>query len=249
MRLVSVARGYDPRDFVLLAFGGSGSVVAHEVAKELGVPKIAIPKWPGVVSALGAMSSDVRIDHMLTHIEVLEDSSIARLEEKFQELEKRLVERLIKDGFSEDRILLYREVDARYFGQWRSLSLGVPRPLKNINEITDRFHKEYEREYNYSDPSQKVEVYALRVIGVVPVGRVSLPKIRKASKELPERRATRKVYYKGKWVEFDVYRRDELLAGQEIEGPAIIEQMDSTPVIPPGGRALVDEYGNLIMSF
>jgi len=248
IRLISIARGYDPRDFILMAFGGSGPLHAALVAKDLGIPKILIPRWPGMISALGALVTDVRLDKMKTLITVLDKADIDKLEEEYRELEKEVLEMLLKEGFKEDEVQIYRYADARYFGQWRSLTISIPRPILDIGEVIERFHSEHEREYSYSDKSQKVELYGIRVVGVGLIKKPELPRISIRGKNISEaKKGVRKVYYDGNFMEFDIYARERIAPGSEIEGPALVEQMDSVTLIPPDWLARIDEYGNIVL--
>jgi len=250
VRLVSIARGYDPREFVMIAFGGSGPLHAPLIAKDLGIPEVLIPRWPGIVSALGALISDVRHDIMKTYIRVLDEDVAEDLEQQYEDLELRMIELLHREGFDESSIFVQREADMRYVGQWRSLTISMPKPIdrSSIFEAIEKFHIEHEREYNYSDRSQRIELYAIRVIGVGFIKKIKLPKIEKMEGSIEyARKGYREVYYLGSYIKFDIYDREKLKAEASIEGPAIIEQMDSTVLIPPSAVAIVDEYGNLLV--
>jgi N-methylhydantoinase A len=250
VRLVSIARGYDPREFVMIAFGGSGPLHAPLIAKDLGIPEVLIPRWPGIVSALGALISDVRHDIMKTYIRVLDEDIAEDLEQQYIDLESRMIELLHREGFDENNIFIQREADMRYVGQWRSLTISMPKPIDHSSIITiiEKFHTEHEREYNYSDRSQRIELYAIRVIGVGLIKKIKLPKIEKIEGSIEyARKGYREVYYQGSYMKFDIYDREKLKAGASIEGPAIIEQMDTTTLIPPNTIAIVDEYGNILI--
>ncbi len=250
VRLISIGKGFDPREFVLLAFGGSGPLHASLIAQDLGIPKVLVPLWPGVLSALGAQSVDVRLDIMKTYIKILSDDISDELEREYEELEAKMMNMMVKEGFSPETTTLLREMDARYYGQWRSLTIRVPKPVhvdKSINHILERFHIEHEREYNYCDKRQKVEVYALRVIGVGLLKKPPLPKITRSGSAADALKTTRNVFINGEYVKFNIYDREKLGYGAKIEGPAIVEQMDTTVLLVPGDVAEVDEYGNLLI--
>ena len=246
VRLISIARGYDPRDFTLIAFGGSGPLHACSVAKELGIPRVCVPPWPGITSAFGTLTMDVRHDTLQTFIKPLSMLTPIELEEIFNGMEKSMLETLRSEGFTEDRIRLSRSVDMRYFGQWRSLTIPVERPLTSLEPLAEKFHREHEREYAYRDPSMDIEIYACRVAGTGLIEKVSLPRIseKTADDALKDRRM---VFYNGRHVEFKVYDRWKLSAGAVISGPAIVEQMDTTTFIPDGVEAKVDNHGILML--
>ncbi len=246
VRLISIARGYDPRDFTLIAFGGSGPLHACLVAKELGIPRVCVPPWPGITSAFGTLTMDVRHDTMQTFINPLSMLTPNELEEIFNGMEKSMLETLRSEGFTEDRIRLSRTVDMRYFGQWRSLTIPVERPLTSLEPLAEKFHMEHEREYAYRDPSMDIEVYACRVAGTGLIEKVSLPRINEKTVG-DALKGRRMVFYNGRHVEFNVYDRWKLSAGAVISGPAIVEQMDTTTFIPDGVEAKVDNYGILML--
>jgi N-methylhydantoinase A len=242
VRLISIARGYDPRDFTLIAFGGSGPLHAFLVARELGIPRVSVPPWPGITSAFGTLTMDVRHDMMQTFIKPISTLTPSELEDVFNAMEKSMLETLKSEGFSEDKIRLSRAVDMRYLGQWRSLTIPVERPLTSLRPLAEKFHMEHEREYAYRDPSMDIEVYACRVAGRGLIEKVSLPRI---SEEMmgDALKGQRMVFYNGKHVEFNIYDRWKLPAGAVIRGPAIVEQMDTTTLIPEWAEAKVDKYG------
>ncbi len=246
VRLISIARGYDPRDFTLIAFGGSGPLHAFLVARELGIPKVAVPPWPGITSAFGTLTMDVRHDMMQTFIRPVSVLKPEELERVFEGMESSMLETLKSEGFTEDKIRLSRSVDMRYFGQWRSLTIPVERPLTSLKPLAERFHTEHEREYAYRDPAMDVEVYACRVAGTGLIEKVSLPKIREESSE-NALKGRRMVYYNGGHVMFDIYDRWKLSAGSVLRGPAIVEQMDTTTLIPEGAEGKVDNHGILTL--
>ena len=252
IRLISVRKGYDPREFVLVGFGGAGPLHCAHLAQELEIPTVIIPPWPGMTSALGCLLVDLRHDFSKTIIMSTRNPDISRLEEELCGLEKEAAERLLEEGLPEDRIRILRYLDLQYVGQWRSLTVVCPHPLNgdSIEEACFRFHQEHEREYMYSRPDQEVEIHGLRVSGL---GMTRKPEL----KRLPGKRVgleralkgRKKVYFSesGGFTETAIYNRAELSTGVLLEGPTILEQMDSTVVVPPGMKARVDDYLNLII--
>jgi N-methylhydantoinase A len=246
--LISVSRGHDPRDFALVAFGGSGPLHATFVADELGVPNIIVPRWPGIVSAIGTQLMDVKLDLTKTCVAIANDANSRKFELVFEELERTMLYMLRKEGFSDDKVILMREIDMRYAGQWRSLTLSASRPLEgSISDMRAKFHLEHEREFNYRDESQEIEVYAVRVIGAGILEKPMLPQLKLSQSERAQPRNRRKVFLGENWIEFDIYERDSLGKGAELQGPAVVEQMDSTTLLLPSDEAVIDNYGNLII--
>lgn len=248
VRLISVRRGYDPRDFALVAFGGAGPLHGAYLAKDLNIPKIIIPTHPGVAAAMGCLLVDVRHDISKTYVKKVQDASIEELTTQFHDLRVEAKALLEEEGISDETSTLMNYMDLRYKGQWRSLAVAVPDELTSLDEVLAAFHKEHEREFAFSDPQQVIEIYGLRVtaIGTVPkpefLQHTPVGSIEDAYKE------TRAVYFDGQYVETNVYNRDKLPVLAQIEGPAIIDQLDTTTVIPPGFTAEVDTYKNIIIT-
>ena len=249
LRLISVTKGYDPRDFALVAFGGAGPLHAAYVARELEIPKVIIPPYPGVHAALGCLLVDVRHDLTRTYLVNSTDADLNDIEKVFEELEQEARTMLKKEGVPEKNIELVRTMDLRYIGQWRNLTVDVPDPILSLDEALVFFHAEHERQFSWSNPDQVVEIYGL---GIRAIGKVSKPAFtRNEVKEncVPLAQETRRVYFEkaGGFVDTPVYRRTKLPAGTELTGPAIIEQLDTTTVVPSGVKAVVDTYLNIVM--
>ncbi len=249
--LMSTARGYDPRDFALVAFGGAGPLHAVYVAKRMNIPTVIVPPWPGINSALGCLLVDIEHDLSRTLISPATDDVVEEIEGRFLEMEKEMEGRLRKEGISADRMKINRSLSMRYAGQWRSLSIPAARPLgKSLNGVVEEFHRRHQRFHAYSDREREVQIYGLRVTGKGLVRKPKFPKIGHVEEAEHAKMGERAVYFQEKdgFVPTDVYLRSKLGASAEIEGPAIVEQMDSTVVIPPGINARVDDIGNLILT-
>lgn len=251
IRLISVRKGYDPREFVLVGFGGAGPLHCAHLARELEIPTVVIPPWPGITSALGCLLVDLRHDFSKTVIMSTRDPDIGRLEEDICQLEREAAERLREEGLPDDRIQILRYLDLQYVGQWRSLTVVCPHPLNisTIQEASFRFHQEHEREYMYSRPDQEVEVHGLRVSGLGLTRKPEFKRHPGGGTLQAALKGQRKVFFSevGGFSETSVYDRAKLSPGLIFGGPAILEQMDSTVVVPPGMRARVDDYLNLII--
>ncbi|WP_049912510.1 hydantoinase/oxoprolinase family protein [Natrialba hulunbeirensis] len=249
VRLVSTSKGYDPRDFALVAFGGAGPLHAAHVAREMNIPNVIIPPYPGINSALGCLLVDVEHDLSQTFIADAAADVVDDIEAAFSEMEAEIHDRLDEEGVDESEIQLDHEIKMRYTGQWRSLEVSCSRPIESMAEIRSQFHSQHEQTYAYSDEDQPVEIYGLHVTGRGVVEKPAFPEIGDGSAD-GAKRTTREAYFDsaGEFVETAVYDRDELGAGATLEGPAIIEQMDSTVVVPPNATAEVEQTGNIILT-
>lgn len=248
LRLISVRRGYDPRDFALVVFGGAGPLHGAYLAKEMSISTVIVPPYPGITSALGCLLVDVRHDVSQTLVVNVKDVDLANLEGMFRVLEEKTIKMLESDNIREDSMQLIRQLDMRYEGQWRALTVPVSNPIRSINDSVEIFHREHAREYAFENRDQGIEIYGLRVTAIGTVSKPSFSKIGPSSGTIVAH-SYRDVYFEEArgYVSTPVFNRNELGAGAKITGPAIIEQLDSTIVVPPNVPASVDEYGNLIM--
>ncbi|SDK56581.1 hydantoinase/oxoprolinase family protein [Natronorubrum texcoconense] len=248
VRLVSTSKGYDPRDFAIVAFGGAGPMHAAHVAEEMNIPNVIVPPYPGINSALGCLLVDVEHDLSKTFVANATEEIVDDLEETLREVEAEILDRLRAEEIADDQIRLEHEVKMRYAGQWRSLAVPCSLPIESVEAIRERFHEEHERVYAYSDRDATVEIYGIRVTGRGVVEKPSFPEIDSGGLE-DAHLGTREVYFEsaGEFVETDLYQRERLGAGETVSGPAIVEQMDSTVVVPPEATAEVEATGNLII--
>ncbi len=250
LRLISVRKGYDPRDFALVAFGGAGALHSAYLAKELSIPKVIVPAHPGVAAALGCLLVDFRHDLTKTYVANTDDVDIDTIEQEFVKMEIEATKLLEKEGIGKESMNLIRHLEMRYIGQWRSLEITVGRDLTSLEAALESFHKEHERAYSFSNPDQGVEVYGFRVeaIGVVP--KPELPKEKPVGSLNEALKEYRDVYFEevGGFINTPIYDRPAVPVGSHLNGPAIVEQLDSTVVIPPEFTAEVDEYKNIIIS-
>jgi N-methylhydantoinase A len=247
VRLISIRRGYDPREFCLVAFGGAGPLHAAALAKELSIPTVLVPPNPGITSALGCLLVDVRHDLSTMFLGHVDTVNRDELEAAFGRLEVEAQERLEHEGVPEEQMSVQRLLDMRYVGQWRSLTVPVGVPV-DLAEAAARFHAEHEREYNYRRDGQAVEIYRLsvRAVGMTPKPDL---KRHEPGDAPPRPHSTRSVRFDeiDDPIETPVYVRSELPAGAKLDGPAVVEQLDSTTVVPPGWKAEVDAWLNIRM--
>jgi N-methylhydantoinase A len=253
IKAVSSARGYDIRDFTLVAFGGGGPMHAGKMALDLGIPSVLVPLTPGVHSALGLLMSDVKHDYVRSKLVGLDDLDLAEINQLFGQLIDRAKADLHGEGFHDDEIEIEPYLDLRYAGQGYELTVPCTMPpLKpeDLKLMRQRFDTMHEQNSGHKAESEPVELVSLRVIslGLVPQaellpGKVTGRKVEEA------KTGERKVFF-GKehgTLSTQIYARDLLELGHKISGPAIVEQLDTTTVIHPEQEAAVDEYRNIII--
>ena len=224
IRLVSVERGHDPRDFALVAFGGCGGLHACEIARELGIRTVLVPEYAGALSALGMLLADRVRDYAAG---VLNSPGIER---EFERLER--VARKELPGSD-----MLRSADIRYSGQ--SYELTVPWTAKNPGEP---FHREHQRVYGYVNPERAIEIVTIRVRAKLAVERPRLTMHRPAAKR--GKSGVRSIHSVGDWRKTSVYARGQL-PRSALRGPALVVDYGSTTLIPPGWRFSLDKFGNL----
>lgn len=246
LRLISIQKGYDPRDFALVVFGGAGPLHGAYLAQEMNIPVVIVPPYPGVASAIGCLLVDIKHDISKTVVVPATEDGLQSLEKEFLGMEAELRNRLHKEGVDDQDIQIIRYVDMRYFGQWRHLSVPYQ---QNVGDLLRAFHDEHQREFAYSRPEQPVEIFGIRVTAVGRIPKPTLTKYRVDSTAKAEPRQVRPVYFAemGRFVDTPVFHREDLPAGFKFAGPAIVEQMDATTVVPPAIEAEVDAYRNIIM--
>lgn len=254
IRLVSVQKGYDPRDFALIAHGGAGPMFAPFIAKELEIKKIVIPCIPpGVFSAWGMLVTDIRHDLVYTNIIRLDkENSIDEVNKTYEEMEERMKKIFESENLSGDKIIILRYADMRYYGQEHTVKVEVmPGKIssKDINEIIKRFHHEHERKYAFRLEESPVEIVNFHVTGISVVKKASLSEVNNFNKSLNDSLIEyREVYSDGKFEKWPIYDRKLIPIDSKILGPAIIEDPTSTIIILKDQKAVIDKYGNIIIS-
>jgi len=247
IRQITVKRGLDVRDFPMVAFGGSGPLLACRLIDILGLRAAIVPPNPGNVSAFGLLTVDVKNDYVRTHVS--RDPSQETLRAVFAELEGQAAAALDREGFASH--VYARSADLRYYGQ--AYEVRVPAPDGPLDDdwraaVVDRFHEAHQRLYGYGyrdDPRHAVEWVNLRVSGIGPITRPTIARLPYQPDE-PSPVATRDVFYE-RWGRTVIYRRGDLRAGAVVTGPAVIEEYGSTLPVHPGFTATMDDYGNLVV--
>ncbi|PMC64368.1 hydantoinase [Corynebacterium tuscaniense] len=250
VRLLSIRRGYDPRDFVLVVGGGAGALHGAEVARDLSIPTVVVPYYPGVTSAQGCLLVDIRHDLSQMYQVAMQDIDANDLLDTFHGMEDRARTKLAHEGVPEENMRFKRTASLRYRGQWRSLTVELPGSGTLTDEALALFHEEHEREYSFSDRTKEVELYQ---VGLVAIGELESPPFKRyevtdpSTLSAPEAASERDVYFSsnGGWATVPVYQREDLQPGVRLSGPAIIDQFDATTVVPPGDLAEIDEWKNI----
>ena len=253
LKVVSVEKGYDPRDFALVAFGGAGPAHAGSLARELGTRTIVIPPHPGLLCALGLLASDLAYDYARTFPQRAPEQVAARIESTFAQLEAQAVADLAREGIPAARQRLQRLADLRYHKQGFELTVPVPAGRfdpQAARAMVEAFHRLHQQLYTFADRNAGVELVTLRLRAVGVMDKIAPREIAAVAEGTPaQASAARSVWFDGHgFVETPVYRRADLRAGHRIDGPAIVDQLDTTTVILPADRAGVDRYGNIVIT-
>ncbi len=242
IRVVSVERGYDPRGFALVAFGGAGGMHACEIAHELGMRAVIVPRHAGVLSALGMLMADVTRDYSAT---VLRTSALLTRRDLAGRLERLVATAardLRADGFGPRRSAIARRLDVRYVGQSHEITVDwSPR-------YEDEFHRAHARRYGYADPARPTEVVAIRVVASGLTPKPALPFTPPRPRRLPPPAAVRDGRFGGRSWRTATWRWDDLPCGVRGSGPAVIAGAEATVVVPPGARFTLDGFGNVVMT-
>ena len=253
LRLSFVEKGLDPRKFALVAFGGAGPLHASRVARNMGIPKVIVPAYPGISSAMGLLQTDVKHQYLQSRMVSLLNLSEEEANGLFDGLVERAREEARNEGFSPNEVELLRQLDLRYPYQGYELTITCPNNTfqeGNKQAIRNEFDGLHKQVYGTSAPEEVPEVVNVRVTSISHVPKLTLPEISAAGLSpegaLAGKRLIRFEEYED-YKETPVYRRAELLTGNRIEGPAIVEQLDSTTVILPRQSATVDRYGSLVI--
>ncbi len=250
IRTISMERGYDPRRFTLLAFGGAGPMHCCELAQELGIPRVLVPLNPGVLSALGAGIADIVKDYSRTVMLRGPHLTPERMEEGFKQLLEAAYDDMSSEGLDLDRAIPRRSLDVRYVGQSYELNVDFPKSRTGVAKaIASAFHRAHRQRFGYSDSNEPVEVVNLRLKMALPVYAPEAAPRAESGESAARAKVTDvdAVFAEGA-AATSVYQRELLEPGNLIKGPALVVQLDCTTVIPPGWSARVDPWGNLILT-
>jgi len=259
IRVVTVERGYDPREFTLVAFGGAGPLHACDLAAALGIPRVLVPAMPGALSAYGIWASDLVKDYSRTVLWQVSGAVLARglrqaLRREFHQFEQRARREFRDDGWAPPKVLV-RSADCRYLGQ--GFELNVPLDAGMQPSFLDRFHREHLRRYGYSNPEAEVEIVTLRLRAILPTPRqrftVGIQNPRASNSTDMNKDKTRAasekatVVFAHRRLSSEIFSRVALVPRRRYLGPAIVTEYSATTVVPSGVRFHVDETGNLLL--
>ncbi|MGB9906944.1 MAG: hydantoinase/oxoprolinase family protein [Candidatus Saccharicenans sp.] len=248
IRVISVERGYDPRQFTLVSFGGAGGLHAVEMAEHLQIPRVIIPRLAGVLSALGLLLADAVKDYSRSFIRLAQKTDPAELEKAFEQMAEQALADLAEDGFDPAEVLVERQLDLRYLGQSHELSIPYrPGAFHNFSYLNE-FHRQHRRLFSYYHQHRPVEIVNLRIRAIARAPRVKLQTFDR-SPDVPRAARLKKqwLFYGQEKYQVDVLDRSRLLAGNRIPGPCLIVDAESTTFVPPGYLAETDDYLNLII--
>ncbi|MDP9651249.1 N-methylhydantoinase A [Paraburkholderia caledonica] len=253
IRVISVQRGYDPRDFTLLAFGGAGPVHAARLAEELGMNRVLIPLTPGVLCAMGLLMTDLRMDVAATKLRRLDEITLEEVQEVFAQLEEKAGEWFKSEAIADERRVLARTVDVRYLGQNYEIPVSFPSGKvtpETLKKVENRFLQQHQRLYGFVAEGEAIQLVTFRVEAMGVVDKASFsPQDDDGADASRAVTGTRTVFDSSKkeFVETRLYDRSKLRPGNIIQGPAIIDQMDTTTVVPSNFTVNVDRYLNLML--
>jgi N-methylhydantoinase A len=250
LRVVSVQRGYDPRDFKLVAFGGAGPLHACAIAEAAGIPAVLVPTQPGIASAFGLLVADLKHDFAATRVLRADGADPETLEATLAGLEAEGRAALAREGVPASRMRFDRSVDARYVGQSFQLPIALPPrrlTVADVAAIRRRFDEQHRATYGYAEPREPCELVALRVAAVGEIGQPPLADAPAGGSLAPKQRR-RAFFAPAGFVDCAVHERAALPFGAAIDGPAIVEERDSATAVPPGWTATVAAHGILALA-
>lgn len=250
IRLITVERGIDPREFDLVAFGGAGPLHAVALAESVGIPRVIVPPNAGLASAFGNLLVDLRVDRSETHAYRTSQLDVKRVDERFTSLTQEAELELRKEGFAGTPVIL-RSISMRYLGQNYEQDISVPAGQiteKTIDDLCNRFHQQHDAFYGYSISGEVMELIHFNVSVIGERTKVVLPSQQLRSTTVSDTSITRKVFLRGKeYVDCVVRRRKDLTPGVTVLGPAIIEDEDSTVMVPQNGELSISDKGLLLI--
>jgi N-methylhydantoinase A len=249
VRAVSVEKGYDPRDCVLVPSGGGGALHAMAIARELAVPTVIIPPMPAHFSALGMLMADLKHDYVQTFVRELAETSGAQIADAFAVLENSATATLREEGCAPEQMVLRRFLDMRYRGQEYTLPVPVTEDLRSLtdfNAIRARFDQMHQDHYGHSAPKEPVMMVNLRLSALGKFDN-KLPLATESRAEDGGERGRRQVIFDTKPMDCPIYLRSGFKAGDQLSGPAVIEELGATILVYPGDTMQVNDFGQLVI--
>jgi N-methylhydantoinase A len=249
VRAVSVEKGYDPRDCVLVPSGGGGALHAVAIARELSVPRVIIPPMPAHFSALGMLVADLKHDYVQTFVRELAETCGTEIADAFASLEKSSIRTLSEEGAKPEQMVLRRFLDMRYRGQEYTLPVPISEDLRAVTDfgaIRARFDQLHQEHYGHSAPTEPVMMVNLRLSALGKIDH-QLPLASIARAEDRGEQGRRGVIFENKPVDSPIYLRSGFTAGDRLDGPAVIEELGATILLYPGDRMQVNDHGHLVI--
>jgi N-methylhydantoinase A len=251
IRLQTVSRGWDPRDFAIVPYGGGGGLYACDIAREVGVSNVVVPPLPGYASAFGALRVDVRHEFVQPVFTLESQLDFNKINQYFEELMEKAVETLREEGIADKDMVIERLADVKYWSQSSHFTVAVPAgKISDLKEITENFLVAMQAKYGYVLPKGYVEteLVNLRVIARGIVMKPDMKEISRGGNLKNALKKPRKVWFRDAgFVDTDIYQRELMPIGATFNGPAIVEQPDTTTVIPPRTQCKLDQFGNIIV--
>lgn len=249
LKLISVRKGYDPRDFTMVAIGGGGPMHSQDLARELGVKKVIVPATSSVFASWGMLMSDLRHDYAQTYLTNTKEINYSEINHKYDELIHEAKTTLKNENIDNSKMIVTKSIDLRYEGQDHPVEITVPFDEideNNLTEIIQAFHKKHEQLYTYSLEENGTEIVNLKVS---VIGKIDKPTMKKISvSEGNPIKEERDVYFEAEgWKKVKVYDRAFIKVNEKIDGPAIIEEKSTTIPLNAKDIATKDAYGNLII--
>jgi N-methylhydantoinase A len=251
MRLVTVERGFDPRDFVYIPYGGAGPVHAVDLARELEVPKVVLPPLPGVFSAFGMLVADLLHDMQASVVRNVDEIDPAELQRQIDQLEDEARAKLREGGVPDHLIEMERRADCCYLGQGDTMQVdiaGGTLSQSDIDAIGDTFKSEHRRQWNFDVTGRPVRVMNLRVRAVGKVGQFASAPARMRNGEALAPIGKARIRMADGWIEMPRYRREDLCSGDSVAGPLVIEELSSRIVIGAGDKVEIADDASLVIS-
>lgn len=253
IRKITLEKGHDTRKFVMLPFGGAGPLHACAIADNLDIPRVLLPVWPGVTSALGCLLADIRYDDSWSFYERLESVSVEKVRSQFEAMVERVLAVMREDGVGEEDVELRFEAALQYEGQTHRVMIALPGPDISIGDIAQLFEQEYVRKFDVSVERMPIILALLRVHGIASrgVGDVVMRNLELAGRNrsvAPCEMTTARIRFNGAWQDATVQHRKYMTPGEALIGPARIDQNDTTTIVPPGWSAVMDDLGYIMIT-
>jgi len=253
IKVVSVQKGWDPREFALVAFGGAGPMHGVALVDVLNMSKLIVPPNPANCSALGLLLTDIKCSFVQTCFTLARDLSLSKYYEIVGGLTEKVMDYMRREGIPEERVISLISADMRYELQSWELNIPITHEVKDeedIERIVDDFHVAHERTYGYCMRDELVMFVNFRIQGIAKLPEIKFKPTLPHGGRKPDRafKGTRMVFFEGSFIKYEIYERSRLREGNLVEGPAIVEEYASTIPIPPGWEAKIDGFGNLIIT-